>query len=252
MKWRLLRDGKAAATLNMGIDEAILDAVAARASPPTLRLYSWKPSAVSVGRFQALVDSVNLLACKEEGIDVVRRISGGGSVFHGESGEVTYSIALNEEHLPTHDIASSFGYLLGGVLEALRSLGLKAELAPINDVLVNGRKVSGSAQVRRSGAVLQHGTLLLDIDKELAFRVLKVPFLKTQLRSLRSPADRVTSIAAEGVFISAPRFRRLLERGFAKALDTRFSVGGLSDVEARTSGMYAEKRYSDPSWTGSR
>jgi lipoate-protein ligase A len=252
MKWRLIRDGKATAFVNMGIDEAILDAVAAKSSRPTLRLYGWNPSAVSIGRFQALNEAADVAACRREGVDVVRRISGGGSVFHSRSGEVTYSLVLREEHLPTRDMISSFEYLLGGVAGALRSLGLAAEFAPLNDVVVNGKKISGSAQVRRSGAVLQHGTVLLDMDKELAFDVLKVPALKTEGKSLQSPADRVTTIKAEGFSVGLARLRRALEGSFSKALGAEFALGKLIGEEVTASRMYAERRYSDPSWTGSR
>ncbi|HVP22609.1 MAG TPA: biotin/lipoate A/B protein ligase family protein [Conexivisphaerales archaeon] len=252
MRWRLIRDGSADASHNMGADEAILDAVAAGSSGPTLRLYGWRPSAVSIGRFQALRDSVDLAACRRLGVDVVRRISGGGSVFHGESGEVTYSVVLPEEGLPTHDYISSFEYLLGGVGWALRSLGLDADFAPINDVVVRGRKISGSAQVRRNGAVLQHGTVLMEMDTEVAFRVLRVPAVKTQERSLGSPADRVTTLASEGVKAGADRVRAELIRGFSKSLGVELVEGVLSKDEAAAAGMYAEKRYLDPAWTGSR
>jgi len=252
VKWRLVRDGEAAAALNMGVDEAILDAVSVKSSRPTLRLYSWNPSAVSLGRFQAIDDSVDLGACRREGVDVVRRISGGGSVFHGRKGEVTYSVALREEHLPARDVVSSFEYLLGGVAGAIRATGLQAEVSPINDVVVNGRKIGGSAQVRRNGGVLQHGTVLLDLDKALAFRVLKVPSLKMEQRLLVKPEDRVTSINAEGVHVTPARFRRLLERSFAKALDAEFGESGLTEAELRASREYALKRYSQAAWTESR
>jgi lipoate-protein ligase A len=185
-------------------------------------------------------------------VDVVRRISGGGSVFHGQGKEVTYSIVLPEERLPVRDFVSSFEYLTGGIARALRGLGLEAEFAPINDVVINGKKIGGSAQVRRNGAVLQHGTVLLDMDKDLAFSVLKVPPLKTQEKSLHSPADRVTSIRAEGVDVSRARLRRELETSFAKALEADFTVSRVTEDESRASKAYAENRYSSPSWTRSR
>jgi len=252
LKWREIRDGKASASYNMGADEAILDAVAARSSPPTLRLYTWSPSAVSIGRFQAFREAVNVEACRELGIDVVRRISGGGSVFHDELGEVTYSVVLNEEYLPSRDYVASFEYLLGGVIGTLRTLGLKAEFSRINDVVVKGRKVSGSAQVRRNGAVLQHGTVLMVMDTDVAFKVLNVPRLKVEERALAGPADRVTTIAAEGVRIDTTRLCRKLEDGFSKALGADLDQGTLSEEENRSALMYAEKRYSDPSWLESR
>jgi lipoate-protein ligase A len=236
----------------MGTDEAILDCVAVGSSPPTLRLYTWSPSAVSIGRFQAVNEAVNMAACRERGIDVVRRITGGGGVYHGEVGEVTYSVVLKEEYLPTGDYVASFEYLLGGVIGTLRTLGLKAEFARINDVVVNGKKVSGSAQVRRNGAVLQHGTVLLTMDKEVAFKVLNVPKLKLEERALALPADRVTSIEAEGVHVDIDHLYRELEDGFSNALGAELAEGRLSEEENKAAIMYAEKRYSDPAWLESR
>jgi lipoate-protein ligase A len=236
----------------MGTDEAILDSVAVGSSPPTLRLYTWSPSAVSIGRFQAVKEAVNVAACRERGIDVVRRITGGGGVYHGEVGEVTYSVVLKEEYLPTGDYVASFEYLLGGVIGTLRTLGLKAEFARINDVVVNGKKVSGSAQVRRNGAVLQHGTVLLTMDKEVAFKVLNVPRLKLEERALALPADRVTSIEAEGVHVDIDHLYRELEDGFSNALGAELAEGRLSEEENKAAIMYAEKRYSDPAWLESR
>jgi lipoate-protein ligase A len=207
---------------------------------------------VSLGRFQAIDDSVDLEACRREGVDVVRRISGGGSVFHGRKGEVTYSIVLREEHLPARDVVSSFEYLLGGVAGAIRATGLQAEVSPINDIVVNGRKIGGSAQVRRNGGVLQHGTVLLTIDKHLAFRLLKVPSLKMEQRSLVKPEDRVTSMNEEGVHVTAAHLRRILERSFSKALNAEFSASGLTEAELRASKEYAIERYSHAAWTESR
>jgi lipoate-protein ligase A len=252
LKWREILDGKANAALNMGTDEAILDAVAVGSSPPTLRLYTWSPSAVSIGRFQAYREVVDLEACRMRGVDLVRRITGGGSVYHGEGGEVTYSIVLEEKRLPGGDYVASFEYLLGGVIGTLRTLGLKADFARINDVVVNGRKISGSAQVRRNGAVLQHGTVLLEMDKEAAFGVLSVPKLKVVEKGLSEPGDRVTSIVAEGVRIDVPRLYRELEDGFSNALGADMAEGRLSEEESKAALMYSERRYSDPSWLESR
>ncbi|MGA1975022.1 MAG: biotin/lipoate A/B protein ligase family protein [Conexivisphaerales archaeon] len=251
-EWRLVRDGKADAFRNMGTDEAILDAVGAGKAPPTFRLYTWRPSAVSIGRFQAFDEVVDASACRELGIDIVRRISGGGSVFHDEKGEVTYSMVVREEDIPAHDVIDSFKYLLGTVVVTLKALGLRAEFAPINDVVVRGKKISGSAQVRRNGTVLQHGTVLMNMEKEVAFKVLRVPRLKVEERGLPGPAERVTTLAAEGVHIDASSLYQELVVGFSAATGAELRNGRISEEELEAAKAYARRRYADPAWLESR
>jgi lipoate-protein ligase A len=252
MKWRLIRNGKLNPYVNMGIDEALLDSVARGRSLPTLRLYMWSPSTVSIGRFQALDEAVNAQACSELGIPVIRRVSGGGSVFHDENGEVTYSVAMKEDVIKSRDFIDSFKFVLGGVVEALGGLGVHAEFAPINDVVVEGRKVSGSAQVRRDGAVLQHGTVLLDIDRDKAFRALRVPEMKLQEKSLHDPADRVTTLKALGVKVDQEGLSRALVKGFSSALGAEFTKGRLTAWEKGAATAYAQGRYAERSWLEGR
>lgn len=111
--WRLLKLEVNDAFMNMAIDEAIMHARIANEVPDTLRFYSWKPSAVSIGRFQKAENEVNLEYCRKAGIYVVRRISGGGAVYHDAEGEVTYSVVAKPQNLGAKD--------LGGVLASLCS-----------------------------------------------------------------------------------------------------------------------------------
>jgi len=250
--WRLIIDEQKDPYLNMGIDEAVLNAVSSGRSRRTLRLYMWRPSAISIGRFQALDEVVNLEACNKRGVAVVRRITGGGSVFHDEKGEVTYSIAVEEDRLPSRDFIESFRFLAGGVVTALQSLGLPAAFAPINDVVVNGRKISGSAQVRRGGAVLQHGTVLLEMDRRLAFELLKVPRQKLNDKSLLKAEDRVTTIRDEGIKADFQTLYKALESGFAESLGAEFERGDLSESEALAAEAMSRDKFKAEGWLRSR
>ncbi len=107
-----------------------------------------------------------------KGIDVVRRRTGGGAVYHDEHGEITYSL-IAPEGLFSKDIRASYRDICGCIIEGLASLGIAAEFRPINDVTVNGRKISGSAQTRRQGILTQHGTVLYAIDRDTMFSVLR-------------------------------------------------------------------------------
>jgi lipoate-protein ligase A len=177
----------------MGLDEALLEAVSSGASLPVLRFYGWKPPAVSVGYFQGLEEEVDLEACARYGVDVVRRISGGGAVFHDQ--EITYSLIMPVSHvLAGTGILESYRTLCSGITSALSRLGIAAEFVPINDILAGGRKVSGNAQTRRQGCVLQHGTVLLDLNPELMFELLKVPEEKMKGKLISDVKARVSGL----------------------------------------------------------
>lgn len=200
-KLRLIRDGPLDPYLNMAVDEAIATCVGAGRSLPTLRLYGWSPSAVSIGYFQELAEEVDLGFCTSHDLIVVRRITGGGAVLHGE-GELTYSMAatLSDPAIPI-DVQESYRVICSPIVAALRALGADAEFRPVNDIEVGGRKVSGNAQTRRFGAILQHGTILLSLDRSL-LPSLRVRKEKLEGKGAERVAERVTTlreILGEGV-----------------------------------------------------
>jgi lipoate-protein ligase A len=177
------------AALCMGMDEALLEARARNLIPDTIRFFQFDPSTVSIGYFQSLITQVDLEACGKHGIDLVRRITGGGSVFHDNEGEITYSIVVgaNGELL---DYTNSYRYICRGIVEALDILGLRAEFKPVNDVLVNGKKISGSAQTRRGGVILQHGTLMYNTNIETLSEILNVSDEKLSDKFVQSVKKR--------------------------------------------------------------
>ena len=191
--FRLIDSGQCNAFYNMALDTAILESVTKGASLPTLRFYSWKPAAVSIGYFQRLNDEVDRNACRSLGIDIVKRITGGGAVFHQH--ELTYSIVIPMTHpLADQAIGASFKRLCAPIVEGLRILGIKAHFSPSNDVHVGAKKISGNAQTRKMGSLLQHGTILLDIDLKLMFSLLRVSLQKIKRKEISDAAERVTSL----------------------------------------------------------
>ena len=248
MNWRLLPFEVRSAALNMAIDEAVLESVAVLSSPPTIRFYGWSPSAVSIGCFQSIADEVDLGRCRELGIEVVRRRTGGGAVFHAESGEVTYSLIAPEAIMP-RDITLSYADICGRVVGALRILGLASEFKPINDILVEGKKISGSAQTRRAGVMLQHGTLLLHLDPEQMFQVLKVGKKKIEDKGLSEPKARVTSLDRH-LQVSQEEVLAAMTAAFGAGID--LAPNGLSQAEMTRSQEIAEQRYLSRDWTFSR
>jgi lipoate-protein ligase A len=247
--WRLIDLREADAYTQMAMDEAILRARSEGRAPNTIRLYRWRPSAVSIGYFQSLEEEVDLEACQRMGVDVVRRLTGGGAVYHDHEGEITYSlIAPETDPKVPRDIPESYRVICGCLVRALGHLGLKAEFRPINDILVGGRKVSGNAQTRRLGVVLQHGTVLIECDVRKMFTVLKVSEEKIRDKLIRTAEERVTSIRRElGRQVSFGEVREALIKGFEEGLDIRLEPGEPSDYEMELVEVLRE-RYRSGEW----
>jgi lipoate-protein ligase A len=231
---RLIRDGPMDPYHNMAADEAIATAVGRGESLPTLRLYGWSPSAVSIGYFQELEGEVDLDFCASHGISVVRRITGGGAVFHG-SGELTYSFSapLGDAKIPM-DVQDSYSLICTPIVSALRRLGLDAKFRPINDIEVGGRKVSGNAQTRRSGALLQHGTILVSLDRSL-LPCLRVKKEKLEGKGIETVSQRVATL--EDLLdrkIKISRLARLLVEEFRIAFGCPILEGTLTRREEWT------------------
>ena len=254
--WRFIDSGESDAFSNMAVDEAILWARINNMVPDTLRVYTWLPSAVSIGFFQSLNLEVDLEECKRSGFDVVRRITGGGAVYHESGGELTYSLIVGEESLKTvkhfDDIQSSYAVICQGLLEGFSKLGISAQFKPINDIIVNGKKISGNAQTRRNGVILQHGTILLNTDIPTMFKVLKVSKEKISDKAIKAVEARVTTIFKEGKDgINLVDVKKSLHDGFSEALNVQFDDARLTNIESNKAVEYRE-RFSSPNWINQR
>jgi Lipoate-protein ligase A len=238
--------------LNMGIDEALLGSVSRGEAEPTLRLYTWSPPCVTVGYFQSLEAEVDLEACSRLGVDAVRRLTGGGAVFHDR--ELTYSIVLPLGHeLAPEDILDSYKRICSGLVEGLRLVGVEAAFAPINDIVAGGKKISGNAQTRKSGCLLQHGTILLGSDPEKMFSLLKVPAEKLKGKLIEDVKARVTSLGSLlGREVPPAEAGQALVRGCGRAWGADFIPGSLSPEEAAAAQAYSAERFSASTWNAKR
>jgi lipoate-protein ligase A len=225
--WRLLKPEVGDAFTNMAMDEAILMARIAGKVPNTLRFYRWKPSAVSLGRFQDLLSEVHVENCRKHGIDFVRRITGGGAVYHDCHGEITYSVVADVKDLgcAEMDILPAYKTVCKGLIEAVRILGITAEFNPLGpkhcpNITIKGKKISGSAQSYRKGILLQHGTFLVQINNERMFTFLKVPWARTMTDVIEVAKEKLTSAKKElRSPVSFEKAYQALVRGFEKALE---------------------------------
>ncbi|MBO8168413.1 MAG: lipoate--protein ligase family protein [Thermoanaerobacteraceae bacterium] len=183
MQWRLINTGYNTGAYNMAVDEVLLRQVSTGRSKPVIRFYGWKPPAITLGYFQDLEREIDTASCRKRGIDIVRRLTGGRAVLHHY--EVTYSvIAPEKDERVSGTIIQSYLKISRGLVAGLRSLGIPAELTPHGkkpgpdstaacfeapswyEIVIDGKKLVGSAQTRKNGTLLQHGSVLLDLDVE--------------------------------------------------------------------------------------
>jgi lipoate-protein ligase A len=217
----------------MAADEALLESVAA-GEPPALRLYRWVPPALSLGRFQP-DDDVDVDACARFGVEVVRRPTGGQGLLHG--GDVTYAVALPRPEGAAGGVDAVYTLLAGALIDGLARIGVDAAIArhdgpagPVcfagqqgADLRVGERKVCGSAQVRRDGAVLQHGSILLTrlpFDETDVLR----PRLGAPVTTRAELRDATVTLAELGAPTDVRVVADALVEGFAATLDLRFAL----------------------------
>jgi lipoate-protein ligase A len=248
--WRLIPRIEDCAAMQMALDEAILTARSRSLVPNTLRFFTWKPPAITIGYFQSIDKEVDRPKARKMGIDVVRRYTGGGAVLHDN--ELTYSIAMSEKDVPA-DIIASYDKICAAIINGLQSLGISAQFSPVNDILVNGKKISGNAQTRRQGVMLQHGTILCDVDVRKMFSLLKVPDEKLKDKMIKAAEERVTSLKQElGKNVCPDELQEAIAKGFEKAFDAKFVKGNLSDEEKAEAARLCKEKYSTPEWNEMR
>lgn len=244
MKFRLILDGYRNAYENMAIDEAFLIY-----GKPTLRFYKWKPSAISIGYFQSMEEEVNIEECRKHGIDVVRRITGGGAVYHDENGEITYSFICPQNFMPSN-ILKTYKVICSALSQGLQFLGMEAKHSGINDVVVNGKKISGSAQTRKYGNILQHGTILLKVNVEKMFSLLRVSKEKIKDKAIKSAKKRVTSIKDEIGKVNEKEVIESLVRGFEE-IGIEFYEESMEEKEEKEAKRLV-KKYESKEWNFKR
>ncbi|NJD77351.1 MAG: lipoate--protein ligase family protein [Candidatus Methanoperedens sp.] len=245
MRWRVIGLETHDAYINMALDEAISEGIRTGSSPPTIRFYNWEPGAVSIGYFQGIRDEVNLEVCRELGVDCIRRWTGGGAVYHDSGGELTYSVIAPAGVFPKN-IIESYRLICGWIIRGLEILGIEAEFRPVNDILVKDKKISGSAQTRRGGILLQHGTLLYGLDLKTMFSVLNVSRQKITDKMIKSAEERVTCVLMHREAGREEVYEALLK---AFTEDKDYGFGAWNRDELVRARELAEKKYKSEEWT---
>jgi len=252
--WRLIKLDEHDAFTNMAIDEAITTTRISGTVPNTLRFYRWKPAAVSIGRFQDVSDTVQVENCRRHSVDIVRRISGGGTVYHDSLDEITYSIIVKERDFGTTDVVYAYNKISNGLIEAAKTLGANADFSPGDqrncpNIAINGKKISGSAQYHKGGVLLQHGTFLLDVDLEKMFTYLRVPWAEAISDTVCVAKDRITSVKEElDHDLSLQEAYEALVDGFQRALTVELMEESLTEHEQQLASKLREEKYSKDNW----
>jgi lipoate-protein ligase A len=251
--WRLIPLSTNNGFWNMALDEAILRAVIEKESPNTLRFYKWKPSTVSIGRNQSLSAEVNMKVADEKGYNVVRRITGGGAVFHDAQGEITYSIVCPIKFLKqlnAKKVIEQFEIIERGIITGLSLFGLKAEEGIIHcpALFLDGKKFSGNAQVRKKNHLLQHGTILLEINPERMYSVLKAPNNVSKTRMVKSVYAKCIGIKERFEDYEEDKFLGFLKEGFENVLKIDMKVGDFTEYELDLAKKLVKEKYKNSKW----
>jgi lipoate-protein ligase A len=244
--WQLIHTTPQSPTLHMALDDVLTHEVGAGRRAPTLRIWEWASPAVVIGRFQSLRNEVDAEAAQRHGIEVVRRVSGGGAMFIEPGNTITYSIYAPQTLIKGLSFQEAYAFLDEWVLEALGELGIKAWYQPLNDITSEGGKIAGAAQVHRGGAVLHHVTMAYDIDAAKMLDVLRIGREKLSDKGTQSAAKRVDPLRSQ---TGLPR-EAVIERMIA----TFRRLHGLTDNSLRADELaraeaLAQSKFGSPEWT---
>ncbi|MHB1005511.1 MAG: lipoate--protein ligase family protein [Chloroflexota bacterium] len=255
----------------MAVDEAIQRAHAAGEVPPTLRFYRWHPACLSLGYFQS-AEQVDFARLRERGLGFVRRPTGGRAILHDR--ELTYSVVAREnDPRVAGGVVESYRRLSAGLLAGLRRLGAPAETQPSHpgdgrphsrnaacfdvpsdyELTVGGRKLIGSAQTRQLGTILQHGSLLLEMDCRAIYDLFVFPSEETRARLVADLEQRMVSLReVVGREVAFAEAAAAIREGFAEALAVELVPGELTAAEKALAAELRATRYAANTWNLTR
>lgn len=196
--WQIIRGEAFPPAMHLALDEVLTTEVGEGRRGPTLRIWEWANPAIIIGSFQSLKNEVDAEQAEAEGVEVVRRISGGGAMFVEPASAITYSLYVPGELVRGMSFQDSYAFLDEWVLEGLKGLGIDAEYKPLNDITSPAGKIGGAAQKRLgSGAVLHHVTMSYDMDADKMVRVLRIGREKLSDKGTKSAQKRVDPLRSQ-------------------------------------------------------
>ncbi|MCQ6278074.1 biotin/lipoate A/B protein ligase family protein [Bacillus sp. EB600] len=273
--WRFIDSGNGSPAFNMALDEALLNWHSEGKIPPVIRFYGWNPPTLSIGYFQKVEKEIDLEAVKKHGLGFVRRPTGGRGVLHDH--ELTYSVIVSEEHpeMPK-TVTEAYRVISEGILKGFQHLGLEAYFAVPKtkeerdalkaphsavcfdapswyELVVEGRKVAGSAQTRQKGVILQHGSILLDLDEDKLFSLFKYPNERVKERmkkAFKNKAVAINEISQRRITLEEAK--EAFYKGFGDGLNIELEPYVLTAEELDYVNKIAEERYENDEWNFKR
>lgn len=231
--------------MNLALDEELTLRVGADERPPTLRFWSWTASCIVLGRFQSVRNEVQEENARRLGVEIVRRISGGGAMFIEPEGAITYSLYAPAEIAAGMSFAESYAFFDSWVIAALRSLGIDAYYVPLNDITSASGKIGGAAQARRGGAILHHTTMAYQMNIPTMMEVLRIGQEKLSDKGIRSADKRVAPLRQQTQLPRQTIIDHLVAE-FANLTDLR--TGSLTDLERAGAEKRVQERFSTDEW----
>lgn len=230
--WRILDTGKRPAAYNMALERVILTARSQNRVPDTLHFLEFSPHCALVGYHQAVELEVEEEYCRAHGIEINRRISGGGNLYMDE-GQLGWEIfALKDTPGIPRRLEDMYRLLCEAAVAGLARLGVKANFRPQNDIEVDGRKISGTGGTEMGNSLLYHGTILTDFDVDTMIACLKLPLKKLENKQIQSFKERVTCLREVlGTVPPMEEIKKAMAEGFAEVLGVTLAPGGFSTYE---------------------
>jgi len=243
--WQLLRPAPQRPMLHMALDQLLVDAVSTGQRGPTLRFWEWSAPAVVLGRFQSLRNDVDAEAAERHGIEIVRRISGGGAMFVEPGNTVTYSIYAPRTLVAGLSFQQAYAEMDHWVIDGLKALGINAWYQPLNDITSDGGKIGGAAQAWRGKAVLHHVTMAYDIDADKMLDVLRIGREKMSDKGTTSAAKRVDPLRSQTQLAREVIIERLIDT-FRQRY--RLTQDDLTPAELEQAEALIGSRFATPDW----
>ncbi|MCG8656852.1 biotin/lipoate A/B protein ligase family protein [Yimella sp. NH-Cas1] len=233
--------------MHVALDEVIGREVARGERPPTLRLWDWDSPLVVIGSFQSVKNEVDPDGAAKHGIDVVRRVSGGGAMFMEPGNCITYSLVVPASLVEGLSFERSYSFLDDWVIEALREVGVNAHFVPLNDIASDQGKIGGAAQKRfADGAVLHHVTMSYDIDADKMVEVLRIGREKMSDKGHRSANKRVDPMRSQ-----TGMTRDAILDSFLATFEKRYATtrSDYTQAELEAAEQLMDAKFSTPEWT---
>lgn len=246
MKWRVINEGKHSEAMHHAIDEVLLEQLNNGEMQPTLRFWYRPYTTIPMGRFQAYHDEVEHEYIKENDIEVVRRITGGGAMFSEPGNVITYSIYIPADQV-NDNIEESYSELDNFAVEALRELGADVDYVPLNDIEHEEGKIGGAAQIRKENAVLHHTMMSYDMNTKRMLKALRIGKEKVSDKAIKSAEKRVSRISDHIDHSREEVIQNLIEN-FMEEKEAEWEEDSLTEKELSKAEKLAEDKFSTAEW----